>query len=89
MLFIRVGIQNASMQKLLLEGEFTTKEKKRTKIKETVGLYYWVIVTAIYLSLSFLASAWEYSWLVFAISGILFPVVMNICNYFADKNNKN
>ena len=36
-IFIIVGVQNASMQKLLKEGEFTEKEKKRTSVKEVVG----------------------------------------------------
>lgn len=85
--FIWAGVQNASMQKLLLEGEFTQEEKKRTKVKETVGLCYWGIVTSIYFATSFFASAWEYSWLVFAIGGILFPVVLSICNHIADKKN--
>ena len=84
-IFIFVGVQNASMQKLLLEGDFTKKEKKRTKVKETVGLCYWVIITAIYFAISFLANGWEYSWIVFATGGILFPIVMTICNHIADK----
>ena len=32
-MFIVVGTQNASMQKLQREGEFTKKEKKRTRVK--------------------------------------------------------
>ena len=40
-MFIVAGTQNASMQKLLKEGEFTEKEKKRTGIKEVVGFCYW------------------------------------------------
>ncbi len=39
-MFIVAGIQNASMQKLLKEGEFTEKEKKRTSVKEIVGFCY-------------------------------------------------
>ena len=36
-LFIIAGTQHASMQKLLKEGDFTEKEKRRTSVKETVG----------------------------------------------------
>ena len=35
-MFIVAGTQNASMQKLLKEGDFTEKEKKRTSVKEVV-----------------------------------------------------
>jgi len=52
-MFIVVGTQNASMQKLLKEGEFTEKEKRRTGVKEVVGFCYWGVLTAIYLVVSF------------------------------------
>ena len=87
-IFIVVGVQNASMQKLLKEGDFTEKEKKRTSVKEIVGFCYWGILTAIYLAVSFLNNQWHLSWIIFAVGGVLFPVVMCICNYIADKGNK-
>ena len=87
-MFIVAGTQNASMQKLLKEGEFTDKEKKRTGVKEVVGFCYWGVLTAIYLAWSFLTNHWHISWLVFAIGGVLFPIVMMLCNLIADKNKK-
>ena len=87
-MFIVVGTQNASMEKLLKEGEFTEKEKKRTGVKEVVGFCYWGVLTAIYLAWSFLTNHWNISWLVYAIGGVLFPIVMCICNLIADKQNK-
>ena len=87
-MFIVVGVQNASMQKLLKEGDFTEKEKKRTGIKDVVGFGYWGILTAIYLAWSFLKNDWHISWLVYAIGGVLFPVVMCICDLVADKHSK-
>jgi len=87
-MFIVVGTQNASMQKLLKEGEFTEKEKRRTGVKEVVGFCYWGVLTAIYLVVSFLNNQWNLSWIIFAVGGVLFPVVMCICNYVADKHKK-
>ena len=87
-MFIVAGTQNASMQKLLKEGDFTEKEKNRTGVKEVVGFCYWGVLTAIYLAVSFLNNQWHLSWIIFAVGGILFPVVMCICNYFADKHKK-
>ena len=87
-MFIVVGIQDASMQKLLKEGEFTEKEKKRTSLKEVVGFCYWGILTAIFLTVSFLTNYWHLSWLVFAVGGVLFPIVVCVCNYIADKEDK-
>jgi transcriptional regulator with XRE-family HTH domain len=87
-MFIVAGTQNASMQKLLKEGEFTEKEKNRTSIKEVVGFCYWGVLTAIYLAVTFLTNHWHLTWIIFAVGGILFPIVMCICNLIADKKNK-
>ncbi len=84
-IFIVVGVQNASMQKLLQEGDFTKKEKKRNGVKEAVGSAYWVVLTAIYLTWSFLTNQWHIAWLVYAVGGVLFPIVMMLCNLLADK----
>ncbi len=87
-IFIVVGVQNASMQKLLQEGDFSKREKKRNGVKEAVGFGYWGVLTAIYLTWSFLTNQWHISWLVYAIGGVLFPIVMMLCNLVADKDNK-
>lgn len=87
-MFIVAGMQNASMQKLLKEGEFTEKEKKRTGVKETVGFCYWGILTAIYLTVTFLTNGWHLTWIIYAVGAVLFPIVMCICNLIADKHNK-
>lgn len=85
-MFIVVGTQHASMQKLLQEGEFTMQEKAKTGVKEVVGFCYWGILTVIFLAVSFLTDAWHLSWLIFAMGGVLFPIAMYICNYLADRN---
>ena len=85
-MFIVVGTQNASMQKLLKEGEFTEEEKKITGIKEIVGDCYWGVLTAIYLTWSFLTNHWHISWIVFAVGSVLFPIVMRISDIVADKH---
>ena len=85
-IFIVVGVRNASMQKLLREGEYTEKEKTRSGIRGAVECAYWGILTAIYLIWSFLTNHWHVSWIVFAVGGVLFPVVIYICNLVSDKH---
>ena len=87
-MFIVGGTRNASMQKLLREGEFTDKEKKRTSVKEIVGFCYWGILTAVFLTVTFLTNGWHLTWIIFGIGGIMFPIVMVICNLIADRQNK-
>lgn len=83
--FIVSGVRWASMQKLLKEGEFAPQEKSKSRIKETVGTIYWLTAAAVYLGWSFLSNDWEITWLVWPIAGILFAVVMCLCNLAADR----
>lgn len=88
-IFITVGVQNASLQKLLGEGDYTEKEKARSGARKVFAPSYWGVVTAIDLAWSFLANSWEISWIVFAVGGVLFPIAMRICDRISDKNDKN
>lgn len=83
--FIIAGIRWASMQKLLKEGEFAPKEKRRSKIKETISAVYWLAATAIYLGWSLITDAWGITWVVWPIAGVLFASVMCLCNLFVDR----
>ncbi len=84
-LFILAGVRRASMQKLLKEGVYAVQNQRKNRIKETVGAVYWLSATAIYLGWSFLTDAWEITWVVWPIAGILFAVVMCLCNLFVDR----
>ncbi len=85
--FIVPGERWASMQKLLKEGEFAPKEKRKNRIKETIGKAYWLTATAVYLGWSFLTNAWGVTWVVWPIAGILFAVVGCLCKLFVDGEN--
>ena len=87
-IFIVVGVQNASMQKLLKEGEYTPRGKEKSSMREAVESAYWGILTAVYFLWSFLSGDWHITWLVFAIGGILSPVVALICDRFADREKR-
>ncbi len=86
--FIIAGVQNSSMQRLLKEGEFTENEKRKSALREAVGFAYWGVITALYLAVSFISNAWHISWIIFAIGGILFPIIMSVCNIISDKQSK-
>lgn len=84
-MFIVAGTQNASMQKLLKEGEYDPIEKKKNNIIETVGTIYWVVTTAIFLGWSFITNDWHLSWIIWPIAGVLFVAVMMICKLTNNK----
>lgn len=78
-IFITVGVRHASMQKLLREGEYTDKQKNRNRLRELVDGVYWGLVVVVYLLWSFLSGDWHITWLVFAVGGVLSPVVDYVC----------
>ena len=84
-LFIIVGVRWVSMQKLVKEGDYALRDYRKFRTKETVSTAYWLSATAIYLGWSFLTDDWEITWLVWPIAGILFAVVMCLCNIFVDR----
>lgn len=86
MFFIVAGVRWASMQKLLKEGEFSEKGKRKSKITEAIGTAYWLIATAVYLGWSFLTNDWHITWIVWPIAGVLFAALELICNLVLDKS---
>lgn len=87
-LYLSVGIRQASMEKLLSEGNYTKTAKRRNGLKDTVGFVYWGVIVAIYLAWSFISDKWHVAAIVFGIGAIVFPAVMRICDYISDKTHK-
>ena len=83
--FIVSGVRFASMQKLLKEGEFAPQEKRKSRIREAVGTAYWLTATAVYLGWSFWTDAWKTTWIVWPVAGVMFAVIMCLCNLFVDR----
>lgn len=86
LLIIPACVRWASMEKLLKSGEYTKAEKKKSKVKETVASVYWLTATALYLALSFLTENWEKTWIVWAVAGVLYAVVVAVTNLILSRN---
>ena len=84
--FIIAGVRWASMQKLLKEGEFSAQGKRESRVKESIGTVYWLIATAVYLGWSLATNNWHLTWIVWPVAGVLFAVIMLLCNLAVDKN---
>lgn len=83
--FIVVGVRWAGMQKLLRQGDFDPAQQRERRIKEAVTSAYWLTATAVYLLWSFLSNDWGNTWVVWPVAGVLYPVVLSICNLFTRK----
>ena len=67
-------------QRLLQTGEFSEKQKQIHQKSEVTEAAYWGIVTALYLGISFLTSAWHITWIAWPVAGCLFPLYNLIVN---------
>lgn len=79
MCFIVVGVNWASMQKLLQEGEYTRKRKRSNVPTGAIGTLFWLTVAAVYLHTGFSTNDWKNNWIILVIGGILFAAVMTVC----------
>lgn len=75
-LFVCVGMVQGSFQRLLEEGDYT-REGKRAARSPIVPIY-WCLVTAAYLAWSFITMAWDRTWIVWPVAGVLFAAVVGI-----------
>ena len=85
MLLVIAGVQWESMKKLLQEGDYSEKGKRRNKITEAVGTVFWLLAVAVYLGWSFLTNDWHITWLVWPVAAVLFGCVKTVCRLLTDK----
>lgn len=83
---VQVSIPWDAMQQLLQEGDYTPAKKKRAPVIGAVSTIYWVLVTALFLSLGFFGGNWGRSALIWPVAGVLFAAVMALCNLVLQKN---
>ena len=80
MFFINAGINWASMEKLLQEGDYSRKNKQRSPVIGAIATVYWLLVVAAFLAYSFFSNDWQNSWIIWPVAGVLFAALMVICN---------
>ena len=83
MAFIYGGVYQAAMERLLEEGDYTRKNKARQGVNGGISLLYWLVVTAVFLFFTY--GPWgngkpRYSWLVWAIGGVLYGGLLALLN---------
>ena len=84
-LFVTAGSVWESYQKLLQEGEYTPEKKEENKKLSFLPGIYRCTITAIYLGFSFYFDAWNRSWIIWPVAGVLFAAVMGIAGVIVKK----
>lgn len=89
--FIRAGVYNAAMDKLLEEGDYTRENKRKSPVFGAISTAYWLVVTALFLYLSFGPSGNGQPgtlWYIWAVAGVLYGAIVAFKNVFVRKGGK-
>lgn len=70
--FVKAGMIHSSYQMLLQQGDYDVRTKKGNKKAEAWSGAYWCLVTAVFLGVSFLTKAWDFTWIIWAVAGVLY-----------------
>ena len=88
-IYIVVGIQEISMEKILQEKRYTKKNKFINEINSYITIVFWSLITGIYLAWSFIGNAWDISWIVYVVGAFIYYSIIICITYFISKNFKN
>ena len=77
-LFISVCAVYSSYKILLQTDDYTPNMKRKNKKLDALSSSYWIMIVIIYLVTSFLTKGWHFTWVIWAIAGLLFALVRNI-----------
>ena len=78
---VTTGVYQGAMEQLLEEGDYTRPQKKHHKLRGTVTMIYWLTATAVFLVYTYGPSGNaqpQYSWIIWAVAGVLYAAVMGI-----------
>lgn len=79
-LFVWSGMIYGSYQKILQVDDYTESKKKMNKKIEALAGFYWCLMTAIYLGISFYTMRWDRTWIIWPCAGVLWAAVCGILN---------
>lgn len=79
-MLVTVGTIWSSFNVLLQEGEYSVEGKAKSKVVGSIAGIYWLLTTTLYLFISFYYGAWDKSWMIWPVAGVLFGAVAAIAN---------
>lgn len=75
-LIVRVACVWGSYQKLLEEEDYSREKKAENKRNDPFSSFYWCLVTAVYLGVSFYVNAWDRTWIIWPVAAVLFVAIL-------------
>lgn len=87
---VLAGTYQNALDRILQTGDYTPKQKKNNILKSKISTIYWLVVTAIFLYYTFGKNGngqMQYSWIIWAIAGVLFGVLMIVIDLINKRRN--
>lgn len=78
---VSAGVYSSAMERLLEEGDYARGQKKHRRVLGTVSTIYWLTATAVFLLYTYGPHGNgqpRYSWIIWAVAGVLYAAVMGI-----------
>ena len=78
---VSAGVYSSAMERLLEEGDYARGQKKHRRVLGTVSTIYWLVAVAVFLVYTYGPSGNgqpRYSWIVWAVAGVLYAAVMGV-----------
>ncbi len=82
------SVIQGSFQKLLQEEDYSEENKELQKKAGNFAGVYWCLATALYLGVSFITNAWNSSWIIWPVAGVLFAALNGIYRGIIKMNEK-
>ncbi len=82
------GMRRGSLDRLTSEGDFDPEKRKENDLIGRIAGPYWMLALVIFLAWSFIGDAWDRSWMVWPIAGVLFALIAVTINSFFNDEKK-
>jgi len=70
--FILFGMERSAYDKLLKTGDYAPEKRRNDQLVEAVSAFYWPCTVALYLLWSFTTDAWDKTWIIWPVAGVLY-----------------
>ncbi len=81
-LFVSVCGVNSTYKMILQVDDYSRESKKKNAKLEPLTRAYWMLIVVIYLAVSFITMRWDRTWIIWAVSGVLFALIRVIAESF-------
>ena len=74
-IIVKSSTYMGGFDKLLEDSDFSRRKKELHRSGINLVMIYWLVLVAAFLAVSFIFDSWNWSWVIFAVGGVLTPVV--------------